>query len=48
MNAYLFLGVFPFNLIKGAILTIITMLVYKRLSVFIREKQFGMQHAKGK
>ena len=48
MNAYLFLGVFPFNLIKGAILTIITMLVYKLLSVFIREKQFGMQHAKGK
>lgn len=40
MNAYLFLAVFPFTMIKGAILTAVTMLVYKRLSLFIKEKQF--------
>lgn len=45
MNAYLFFGVLPFTLIKGAILTCITMLVYKRLSVFIKHKQFGVQHS---
>lgn len=47
MEGYLLFGVLPFNLIKGAVLTIITMLVYKRLSVFIREKQFGA-HADNK
>ena len=39
MSMYLLIGVLPFNLIKGAILTVITMLVYKKLSVFIRSKQ---------
>lgn len=42
MNAYLFLGVFPFTMIKGILITTITMLVYKRLSVFIKEKRLGM------
>ena len=36
MQGYLLLGVLPFNLIKGAILTAITMLAYKKLSVFIK------------
>ena len=38
MAAYLFLAVFPFTLIKGIIVTTITMLVYKRLRHFIEEK----------
>lgn len=41
MSTYLLIGVLPFNIIKGAIITLITMLVYKRLSVFIKSKQFG-------
>ena len=44
MNAYLLLGVFPFTMIKGIILTVITMLVYKRLSVFIKDKQLHAHH----
>ena len=44
MQAYLLLGVLPFNLIKGVILTIITMLVYKNLSVFIKTKQIDSHH----
>lgn len=43
MNAYLMIGVFPFNLIKGGILTLITVLVYKKLSVFIKSKQFAVR-----
>ena len=39
MGAYLLIGVLPFNLIKGAILTVITMLAYKKLSTFIKSKQ---------
>ena len=39
MQGYLLIGVLPFNLIKGAILTVITMLAYKKLSVFIKSKQ---------
>ena len=39
MAAYLLIGVLPFNLIKGVILTVITMLVYKKLSLFIKSKQ---------
>jgi len=38
MGSYLLLGVLPFNLIKGAVLTVITMLVYKKLSLFINYK----------
>ena len=45
MAGYLLLGVLPFNLIKGAILTAITMLVYKKLSVFIKSKQISLHHA---
>ena len=44
MGTYLLIGVLPFNIIKGAIITIITMLVYKKLSVFIKSKQFGVHH----
>ena len=31
-------------MIKGIILTVITMLVYKRLSVFIKDKQLHAHH----
>lgn len=43
MSAYLLIGVLPFNLMKGVILTIITLLVYKKLSVFIKSKQIAIQ-----
>ena len=42
MGAYLLIGVLPFNLIKGAILTVITMLAYKKLSTFIKSKQVAV------
>lgn len=42
MGAYLLIGVLPFNLIKGAILTVITMLAYKKLSTFIKSKQVAI------
>lgn len=45
MTGYLLFGILPFNLIKGAILTLITMLVYKKLSVFIKSKQISFYHA---
>lgn len=45
MTGYLLFGILPFNLIKGAILTLITMLVYKKLSVFIKSKQISFHHA---
>ncbi len=45
MAGYLLLGVLPFNLIKGAILTAITMMVYKKLSVFIKNKQLHFKKA---
>nr|WP_297172455.1 ECF transporter S component [uncultured Agathobaculum sp.] len=41
MGAYLLIGVLPFNLIKGLILTVITMLAYKKLSIFIKSKQIA-------
>ena len=46
MGMYLLLGVLPFNLIKGAILTVITMLAYKKLSVFIKTKQIEFHHSR--
>ena len=42
MGAYLLIGVLPFNLIKGAILTVITMVAYKKLSTFIKSKQVAV------
>ena len=45
MSMYLLIGVLPFNLTKGAILTVITMLVYKKLSVFIRSKQVEFHYS---
>lgn len=44
MQGYLLLGVLPFNLIKGGILTLITMLAYKKLSSFIKSKQIDFHH----
>ena len=44
MSAYLLFGILPFNLIKGVILTVITMLAYKKLSVFIKSKQIDLHH----
>lgn len=38
MNGYLMFGVLPFNLIKGSILTIISVLVYQRLTKTIQKK----------
>lgn len=37
INSYVLFGVVPFNLIKCLILSVVTMLLYKRLSVFIRQ-----------
>ncbi len=39
MSTYLLLGILPFNLIKGLILTVITMVAYKKLSLFIKSRQ---------
>ena len=44
MGTYLLIGVLPFNILKGAAITMITMLVYKKLSVFIKSKQFNLHH----
>ncbi len=38
INAYLLLGIVPFNLIKGVVISLVTLLVYKKLSVFIKGK----------
>ena len=46
MQGYLLLGVLPFNLIKAQILTAITMLAYKKLSVFIKSKQIELHHSR--
>ncbi len=43
MSGYLFLAVFPFTMIKGILITAITMLVYKRLRTFIEEKYMHAQ-----
>lgn len=37
INAYIIFGVVPFNLLKSVLLASVTMLLYKRLSVFIKE-----------
>nr|WP_297176185.1 ECF transporter S component [uncultured Agathobaculum sp.] len=42
MTTYLLIGILPFNLIKGIILTLITMVAYKKLSVFIKSKQIAV------
>lgn len=44
MSTYLLIGVVPFNIIKGLILTVITMLAYKKLSIFIKSKQISLHH----
>jgi riboflavin transporter FmnP len=38
IDAYYIFGVIPFNLVKGVILSAATMLCYKKLSVFIKQK----------
>lgn len=47
MWGYLLLGVLPFNLIKGVIITVITLLAYKKLSVFIKSKEITFGHPHG-
>lgn len=47
MSGYLLLGVLPFNLIKGLIITAITLLAYKKLSVFIKSKEITFRHSHG-
>ena len=40
MNTYIIYGVVPFNLLKGSIITVITLLVYKRLTlIFFKNKK---------
>lgn len=41
MNGYLLFGVLPFNLIKGAILSIITLLLYERLANVLHSIHIG-------
>ncbi|MEG0540880.1 MAG: hypothetical protein RR528_01000, partial [Angelakisella sp.] len=36
LNSYLIFGVIPFNLLKAILLSVLTMLLYKRLSVLIK------------
>lgn len=38
MASYLLFAILPFNLIKCSIITCITMLIYKKLSIFIKSK----------
>lgn len=42
MSTYLLIGVLPFNIVKGGLITFITVIVYKKLSVFIKSKQFDL------
>lgn len=37
VDTYILFGTVPFNLMKGAILSVITFLLYKRLSTFVKE-----------
>lgn len=37
INTYILFGVVPFNMVKGLILSILTMLLYKHLSSFMKE-----------
>ena len=37
VNGYLLFGALPFNIIKGVLLTMLTLLLYKKLSVFINQ-----------
>lgn len=41
VDTYILFGAVPFNLVKGTILSLITLLLYKRLSSFIRENTIG-------
>lgn len=48
INGYIIFGVIPFNLMKGLILSIITFLLYKRLSIFIKENTIAALDKKKK
>lgn len=41
VDTYVLFGVVPFNLVKGFILSAITLLLYKRLSNFVKENTIG-------
>ena len=45
VDTYIIFGALPFNLIKGFILSVITFLLYKRLSSFVRENTIGARTA---
>ena len=45
LNTYIIFGAGPFNLIKGIILSLVTLLLYKRLSVFIKSNTIRDQRA---
>lgn len=38
INTYILFGVVPFNLIKGILISVVTLLVYKKLSVYVKSK----------
>lgn len=38
INAYIIFGAVPFNVIKGAVISFITLVVYKKLSVYIKSR----------
>ncbi|MEG1993461.1 MAG: ECF transporter S component [Oscillospiraceae bacterium] len=38
INGYIFFGAIPFNIIKGVVISFITLLVYKKLSVYIKSR----------
>ena len=48
LNTYIIFGAGPFNLIKGIILSLVTLLLYKRLSVFIKSNTIRDQRAPAK
>ena len=48
LNTYIIFGAGPFNLIKGIILSLVTLLLYKRLSVFIKSNTIREHKAPAK
>ena len=48
LNTYIIFGAGPFNLIKGIILSLVTLLLYKRLSVFIKSNTIRGHQAAAK
>jgi riboflavin transporter FmnP len=45
---YIYTGVIPFNLIKASLVSIITVLIYKRISVILRAEKLNKEELKKK